>query len=121
MTYKVLIVHDEKIVRVFGARVVERSGYEVLQAEDGLEALEVLQQHPDVKVLFTDINMPNMQGDKLIHEAKQLYPELIMYAMTGGATSQEREDVIQYGAKGIIEKPFMPRDLVSILQKEIPQ
>ncbi len=116
MTYKVLIVDDEEVPRQFGAMVINKSGYEVLQAGDGLEALEVLRQNPDIKVLFTDINMPNMQGDELIRKSKELYSELIMYGMTGGATSQERHDIMKYGAKGIIAKPFMPSDLVQILK-----
>ena len=54
----VLVVDDEAILRFIASDVLEDNGFRVLEAEDAKAALKVLADHPDVKVLFTDVNMP---------------------------------------------------------------
>ncbi len=54
----VLVVDDEAVLRFIASDVLEESGFQVLEAEDANAALKVLAEHPGVRVLFTDINMP---------------------------------------------------------------
>ena len=58
----VLVVEDETLVRLLANDILTEAGYRVLEAHDGQEALTVLEVHDDVRVLFTDVNMPNVDG-----------------------------------------------------------
>lgn len=81
MTYKILIVDDEPA----NLRALERlfrDGYEVLTADDGAEALNLLQQH-DVALLITDQRMPKMTGIELLKKTVSLRPRMVRIILTG--------------------------------------
>lgn len=54
----VLVVDDEPLIRMYAVDVLEDAGFTVIEAEDAQDALAALDRHPDIRVLFTDINMP---------------------------------------------------------------
>jgi PAS domain S-box-containing protein len=73
----ILIVEDEASVRIVAASILETLGYQVLQAEDGRSALEILQSAQPIDLLFTDLIMPNgMSGQDLLRAARALRPGL---------------------------------------------
>ena len=73
----VLIVDDDLDVLAMATMVLSTEGYTILEAGDGIEALKVLQEHPETDLLFTDIVMPgSIDGFELAHRAKQLRPSL---------------------------------------------
>jgi PAS domain S-box-containing protein len=73
----ILIVEDEASVRIVAASILESLGYQVLQAEDGRSALEILQSPQPIDLLFTDLIMPNgMSGQDLLQAARALRPGL---------------------------------------------
>jgi CheY-like chemotaxis protein len=61
----VLVVEDQEPVRAMIVRILAGDGYLVLEARDGVEALEVLEAHPDVSLILTDLEMPRMDGFEL--------------------------------------------------------
>ena len=79
----VLVVEDEAGVRLLSIDVLESLGYRVLDAANGTEALERLDQHPEIDLLFTDIVMPGMNGRALADEALRRRPELKVLFTTG--------------------------------------
>ncbi|HVU20009.1 MAG TPA: response regulator [Rhizomicrobium sp.] len=100
----VLVVEDEPLVRMVAVEVLRDSGYEVLEAGDGLEALEVLRGSA-VDVLITDVQMPRMNGYQLAEAAIDRWPGLKVLIVTGYA----RENVsarIASAAIHTIHKPF---------------
>src|SRR5260370_40791735 len=69
----VLVVEDELLLRIDAAEMIEGAGFEALQAADGHEAIEILEGRPDIKVIFTDIQIHgSMDGLKLAHAVRGL-------------------------------------------------
>jgi PAS domain S-box-containing protein len=79
----VLVVEDEPSVRQFSVDALEELGYRVLQADGAPAALRLLEGHPDVALLFTDIVMPEVNGRKLADEVRQRRPDLPILFTTG--------------------------------------
>ncbi len=82
---RVLIAEDEGALRLLAADTLEASGMTVLQARDGLEAIELLSQHPEIEVLVSDVKMPRMDGYQLAEAAFAMRPDLTLIFMTGYA------------------------------------
>jgi DNA-binding NtrC family response regulator len=84
----VLVVDDEAAVRRFACRVLERAGYGVLEATDGVEAMELIEAHTALlEVVVSDIVMPRMNGMQLMQALSLLQPELPVILMSGYATT----------------------------------
>ena len=78
-----LVVEDEEGVRRFSAEALRDLGYDVLEAQDGAHGLRLLDAHPGVKLLFTDVVMPDMNGRRLAEEARARRPGLRVLFTTG--------------------------------------
>ena len=72
----VLVAEDETIVRLVANDLLSDAGYRVLEARDGQEALTVLEVHPNVRALFTDVNMPNLDGLTLARIVRERWPQI---------------------------------------------
>ena len=80
----VLVVDDEPLVRMLGADIMEDAGFGVVEAGDAAEALERLRDHPDVRVLFTDINMPGeLDGLDLARMVQEQRPDIRLLIASG--------------------------------------
>jgi DNA-binding response OmpR family regulator len=80
--FRVLFVDDEPAVRITGAAVLEAAGYEVLTAEDGLEALHALDEAlPDL--IISDLRMPKMSGFELLAVVRNRFPQIPTIALSG--------------------------------------
>jgi CheY-like chemotaxis protein len=79
----VLVVDDDPEVLEVAVATCEEMGLTVLRAEDGVGALEILRDNPEVELLLTDIGMPKMTGWELAHAAKQKYPDLKVIYTSG--------------------------------------
>jgi two-component system, cell cycle sensor histidine kinase and response regulator CckA len=101
---RVLVVEDEESVRRYAARVLESEGYGVVEAGDGVEALDRLQNGARVDVVITDVVMPRMGGRVLVERLRVKNPDLPVVFMSGYA-----EDPIGFASSGptiFLEKPF---------------
>jgi two-component system, cell cycle sensor histidine kinase and response regulator CckA len=109
----ILIVEDEKALRILLGRFFRLYGYEVLEAKDGDEAMSICQQHQGpIHIMLTDVVMPRMSGRELADRLAPLHPEMRVFYMSGYMDS----DLVPFGipepSKTIIAKPFRPLDLV---------
>ena len=110
----VLLVEDEPLVRGLAIRVLRGHGYNILEAANGIEALNVFQEHAVEKIhlLLTDVVMPQMGGKELADRLKKLRPS-IKVLFTSGYTDQA---IVQRGLLNLdfafLEKPFSPSGLV---------
>ena len=84
----VLVVEDMPQVRATAVRIMEDLGCEVFDAYNGHQALKLLQAHPEIQVLFTDVRMPGMSGTELAEAAQRLRPDLRI-VLTSGYVGQK--------------------------------
>lgn len=113
----VLVVDDEAVLRFIASDVLEESGFRVLEAEDARAALKVLADHPDVRVLFTDINMPGaLDGLDLAREAHARWPALKL-VVTSGRPRPADKQIPDDGR--FVAKPYSPDLLVGEIRKAL--
>ncbi|MBF0527293.1 MAG: response regulator, partial [Deltaproteobacteria bacterium] len=115
---RILVVDDEPPVRRLLKRALTQFGYDVLTADDGLNALSVL-HNDSVSTVLTDLNMPNMGGLELISIVKNEFPEIDIIAMTGFNKNYRYIDVINAGACDFINKPFDLEEIEAKLQRVV--
>ncbi|MFW0777058.1 MAG: ATP-binding protein [Rickettsiales bacterium] len=114
----VLLVEDETPVRIFAARALRNKGYNVIEADCGETAIELMNQHgKDVEVIVTDVIMPGMTGPSMIDEIIPDYPDVKVIFISGYA-----EDVFvnNYGAErsfNFLAKPFTLKQLASKIKE----
>jgi len=113
----VLVVDDETAVRRFAARVLEREGYVVVEACDGIEALELLAKGTiAVEVVVSDIVMPRLNGVELVQTLATSYPDLPVILMSGHASSALAELGIAAPC-AILPKPFPSERLLEEVRR----
>ena len=111
----VLVVDDEAILRLLAADVLEEHGFRVVEAEDAEAALKVLAEQPDVRVLFTDINMPGpLDGLDLAREVHARWPA-IKLVVTSGRLRLLEEEIPDSGR--FVAKPYSPGTLVEEIRQ----
>jgi CheY-like chemotaxis protein len=108
----VLVVEDDDAVRRNAVRALERVGYEVLQASNGVAALEILQEDPrTVDLLFTDVVMPRMSGPDLVAKAQELIPHIRVLYATGYTADMALRHRLVGRMDEVLPKPYTPDDL----------
>jgi len=100
---------------------LKSAGFEVLEAEDGIQAVDMLKAGA-VDVIVTDLNMPNMNGIDLIRalRADPTHKSTPILMLTTEADGIKKEEGKNAGATGWIVKPFEPEKLVSVVSKVCP-
>ena len=108
-TIKVLVVDDTKFYRKVIYELLEIHQYTVLQARNGVEAMQVLKSNPDIAMVLTDYNMPNMDGFELTKTIRSKYrrDEMSIIGLSDQANSFLSAQFIKYGANDFINKPFL--------------
>jgi DNA-binding NtrC family response regulator len=113
----VLVVDDEAAVRRFASRVLQREGYEVVEATDGAEALEIIRAPgASFAVVVSDIVMPRCNGVELLQALAVSHPGLPVILMSGYATAALAELGIAAPC-GILTKPFPSESLLHEVQR----
>ena len=107
---KMLIVDDEKNMRVLLKDFFEEEGYEVHLAEDGPQALEVVDETFDI--VISDNRMPLMLGIELLAEIKKDHPDTPVIIVTAYSTPKLAVEAYKLGAASYITKPFNPEELL---------
>ncbi|MFC1824413.1 response regulator [Thermodesulfobacteriota bacterium] len=103
---KILVVDDEKVVRNGCQRVLTGKGYEeVMTAENGQQAMEILAENP-VDIVLLDLKMPVMSGEEVLEKMRTLYPEIPVIIITGHGTIDTAVECMKQGAYDFITKPF---------------
>ena len=103
----VLVVDDDDAVVEITAEILETLGYDVLTAQDGSEAVELLRSNSRISVLFTDIQMPGMGGEELAEIAVMLLPGIRVIFTSGFQTPP--------GKAAFVPKPYRAVDLIRVL------
>lgn len=118
MSYTIMVVENSVAVRNLIKFELEESGYKIIEAKDGEDALKKMS--PDVNMVFTDLNMPVMDGLELIKKIRadsrfKFLPVIVV--TTESRTSAKKEKAKAAGATAWISKPFKPTQLLSLVKK----
>ncbi|MBX2809818.1 MAG: response regulator [Cellvibrionaceae bacterium] len=109
---KVLAVEDSKVMRRHMCNLLGNHRYKVLEAVDGVDAIKVLLANPDIRMLITDYNMPNMDGFELVKNLRHKYEkfDLIIIGLSAEGESSVSAKFIKSGANDFLSKPFNPEE-----------
>jgi DNA-binding NtrC family response regulator len=116
----VLFVDDESALRALMAERLSERGFEVVEAESGERALELLDQFA-FDILITDLRLPGIDGTRVIDAALARYPGIVAIVITGYGTVKDAVHAIKRGASDFIAKPFQFDELIHVLQKALEQ
>jgi DNA-binding response OmpR family regulator len=101
----VMIVEDDAATRRLYRFLLANSGYNVIEAEDGIMATERLSQHP-CQLIITDMNMPRMGGMDLVRTVRQSHPEMYIIMVTAFGTPDTEKQAYRAGVNEYLTKPF---------------
>ncbi|MFP4004976.1 MAG: response regulator, partial [Alphaproteobacteria bacterium] len=114
----ILLVEDEDTVRTFAARALKSRGYEVLEAPNGEDALEVMEGREDgIDLLVTDVVMPVMDGPALVKKIREKDGDLPIVYMSGYAETGFRKDMESSEDMHFLPKPFTLKQLLSAVKE----
>jgi two-component system chemotaxis response regulator CheY len=119
MSAKILVVDDSNMIRMQVGRALKGAGFTVIEAKDGMEALEKLASDADARLVVCDVNMPRMSGVEFLEAAPRTNGTLNVPVVM--LTTEGQPDLVQkakaLGAKGWIMKPFKPELLIATAKK----
>jgi two-component system, response regulator PdtaR len=106
----ILVVEDETFIRLWAADLLEENGFSVLEAKDAAAALKVLESRPDVKLLFTDVQMPgSLNGMELAREVHTRWPHILL-VITSGRERPTLAEIPDHGR--FVAKPYSREQLL---------
>lgn len=117
-TAKILVVDDEPEILAVIQKILLDRGFTVDVAQDGLEALKLLEQS-SYDLMLSDVKMPHMDGMELLQQVGFLYPDLITVMLSAFANIQDAVAAIKLGAYDYIAKPVYPEDLVLSIKRAL--
>ncbi len=119
-TGRVLLVEDEDVVRSFAARALKRQGYEVLEADSGVAALDVMEEcNHNIDIVVSDVVMPEMDGPTLLKELRKQNPDLKIIFVSG-YPNEAFENSLGSGQQfAFLPKPFSLPQLAAKVKEEL--
>lgn len=113
---KILIADDAAFMRMRCGRMLSQNGFEVVEAENGQEAVEKYSQHRPDAVLM-DITMPEMDGVTALKQIREIDPRARVVMVTALGQQQIVMDALRAGANDFIVKPFQPERVLAAVQR----
>ena len=110
---KVLVLEDESSIRSFIVINLRRAGYQVVEAESGEQALELLSQHSDVRVALLDIMLPGIDGFEVCRRIRATNPTIGIIMLTARSQEMDKVTGLMTGADDYVTKPFSPAELLA--------
>jgi two-component system cell cycle sensor histidine kinase/response regulator CckA len=116
----ILLVEDEEAVRAFAGRALASRGYTVLEAASGVEALKMIDAHPDeVDLVVSDVVMPEMDGPSLLKELRKRRPDVAVIFVSGYAEEAFKKNLPAGEKFAFLPKPFSLKELVAAVKDAI--
>ena len=111
-TETVLLVDDEEIVLGVGKQMLERLGYSVLTATNGVEAVDIYRDNQNsVSLIILDMIMPGLEAGDIYDRLQTLNPDVKVLLSSGYGLDQKTKGVLERGCSGFIQKPFNMKKL----------
>ena len=111
----VLVVDDEEVVRGLLTGVLSAEGFEVFQAADGIEAMEVYESHHrSIDLVILDMIMPGMGGEEVLRRLRESSRKVKVVISSGFMSEEQRDKLQEYGVDGFLDKPYGDTDVIDI-------
>ena len=115
---RILVIDDDMQMRQMLQQMLEREGYDVVDAPDGKEGMKLYRQDP-TDLIITDIIMPEKEGVETIIELRRDFPDVKIIAISGGSRGIDAESCLfavnQFGADCVFSKPFDRKELLEAI------
>lgn len=121
MGHRVLVVEDEPENRLFIGLMLRTEGYEVLEAEDGPSALDLLAREEHPELILLDVMMPGLNGWQVFERlrADPRWTQIPVVMLTALAQRSDVERAVELGVDGYLTKPFEPADLIHTIEETL--
>ena len=110
---KVLVLEDESSIRSFIVINLRRAGYDVIEAESGEEALDLLRENPDARVALLDIMLPGIDGFEVCRRIRATNSRIGIIMLTARSQEMDKVTGLMTGADDYVTKPFSPAELTA--------
>jgi len=115
MAGTVLVVEDEPIIRMNAVAMIEDAGFDVIEASNADDAILLLESRHDIRVVFSDIEMPgSMDGLKLMHAVRERWPPVVLILASGRVTPKVEDMPTQ---TVFISKPYIEDAVLAAIRK----
>ncbi|OKH19751.1 response regulator [[Limnothrix rosea] IAM M-220] len=117
----VLVIDDSLTTRQTLSTTLQKAGYRVIQAQDGADGLNQLEQHPEVEGIICDVEMPQMNGFEFLGRCRKKYAktDLPVLMLTSRGSKRYRQLAEQLGSNGYLTKPYLDQELIETLQAAV--
>ena len=113
-TETILIVDDQETVWDFLIEALQKLGYSVLLAENGLDAVEIYENNPgQIDLVLLDMIMPKQGGHSTFHKLKEIDPNVSVLLSSGFVSMEDVDDLLNSGAAGFLPKPHRIREMAA--------
>ncbi len=116
---KVLIVEDDTFSVEYLIEVLSETNVQTIVTKNGLEAVEIVKNTPDLSLILMDIQLPGLSGDKATERIREFNKTIPIIAQTAHAMSNDRERYLKAGCNDYLAKPILITDLFLKLKKYI--
>jgi len=112
----ILVVDDEELMRKTGKKILEKCGYTVITAEDGIKALEVYRErHEEIDLVLLDMLMPNMSGKETFLEFRKINNSVPVILASGYLKDERVNELLDLGIEAFIQKPYTLLELSELV------
>jgi len=112
----ILIVDDEESIRDSCRQVLTRAGFRVWEANDAVQGLQLIGEHP-IDLVLLDLKLPRLNGMDALPRFKEKKPDIFVIVITGYATIESAVEAMKKGAFDYLAKPFTPQELMVMVEK----
>jgi len=118
-----LLIDDSRTMRALMKHALARTGFEINEAENGREGLQLLHQLDQPALALVDWNMPEMDGLEFVRavRADPLYDSLCLIMVTTESAEDKRQAAAQAGANGYVLKPFTAKAILEVIERVGPR
>ncbi|MDP4207716.1 MAG: response regulator [Bacteroidota bacterium] len=113
----ILIAEDEEMNFLFMEAIIESSQASILWASNGIEAVELMKQHPDTSLILMDIRMPEMDGIEATLKIREFNTTVPIIAQTAYSTEEDRNKCLEAGCNEYLTKPISHKVLLSTIER----
>lgn len=119
--HKVLLIDDDDDVRYLVSRTLTKLGCEVIEVDNAEAGLELIKNSNPFRVIFTDFNMPRMNGVEFILEAKKLHPDACIVFISTAADQMTKSEALNKGGVYCVSNKFSPAELKAGLDEALSE